>query len=200
MSSLSYACARVLGTHVRGFSSSWHPSLPAIINRSCFIRLAAIFVKWCICIDHTGIAKLIPTTLNRNIVLLLGKYSLKTCYIPHCSKYQKHFDVKVIQPCTTLCSPMDCSLPGSSLRGILQASIPEWLALSSSKGSSQPRDRTQVFCIAGGFFTIWATREAQEYWSGQPIPSPEIFVTQEMNQGLLHCRQILYQLSYQGSP
>ena len=41
-----------------------------------------------------------------------------------------------------------------------------------SRGSSQPRDRAQVSCIAGRFFTIWATREAQEYWSGSPIPSP----------------------------
>ena len=41
-----------------------------------------------------------------------------------------------------------------------------------SRGSSQPRDQTQVSCIAGGFFTIWATRETQDYWSGKPNPSP----------------------------
>ena len=50
--------------------------------------------------------------------------------------------------------------------GILQARILEWVAIPFSRGSSQPRDRTQVSCIADGFFTIWATREAQEYWSG----------------------------------
>ena len=44
--------------------------------------------------------------------------------------------------------------------------------MPSSRGLSQTRDWTQVSCIAGGFFTIWATREAREYWSGQPIPSP----------------------------
>ena len=44
--------------------------------------------------------------------------------------------------------------------------------MPSSRESSQPRDQTQVSCIAGGFFTIWATREAQEYWSGEPTPSP----------------------------
>ena len=44
--------------------------------------------------------------------------------------------------------------------------------MPSSRGSSQPRDGTQVFQIAGRFFTSWATRGAQEYWSGQPIPSP----------------------------
>ena len=62
---------------------------------------------------------------------------------------------------STLCDPMDCSPPGSSVHGILQARILEWVAISFSRGSSQPRDRTQVSCIAGRFFTIWATREAE---------------------------------------
>ena len=56
--------------------------------------------------------------------------------------------------------PMDCSLPGSSVQGILQARILEWVAISSSRGSSWPRDWTWVSCIADGFFTIWTTREA----------------------------------------
>ena len=54
-----------------------------------------------------------------------------------------------------------CSLPGSSVHGIFQARILEWVAVPFSKGSSQPRDQTQVSCTAGWFFTIWATREAQ---------------------------------------
>ena len=49
--------------------------------------------------------------------------------------------------------------------GLLQAGILEWVAMPSSRRSSQPRDWTQVSCIAGGFFTIWSTKEAQEYWS-----------------------------------
>ena len=61
---------------------------------------------------------------------------------------------------------MDYSLPGSFVHGILQARILEWVAIPLSRGFSQPADQTQVSCIAGGFFTIWATREAQEYWSG----------------------------------
>ena len=60
----------------------------------------------------------------------------------------------------TLCDPIDCSLSGSSVHGILQASVLEWVAVPFSKGSSQPRDRTQVSCIAGRFFTIWTTKEA----------------------------------------
>ena len=58
------------------------------------------------------------------------------------------------------------SPPGSSVHGILQARIQEWVAMSSSRGSPQPRYCIQVFHIAGGLFTIWATREAHEYWSG----------------------------------
>ena len=59
----------------------------------------------------------------------------------------------VTQLCSTLCDPMDCSLAGSSVHGILQARILEWVAIPSFRGSSQPRDQTQVSCIAGGFFT-----------------------------------------------
>ena len=76
----------------------------------------------------------------------------------------------VTQSCLTLHNPLDCSPPGSSVHGILQARILEWVVMLS-RGSPQPRDRTQVSCIAGRFFTIWATREVQEYWSGLPCPS-----------------------------
>ena len=75
----------------------------------------------------------------------------------------------------------------------------EWVAFPFSRRSSQPRDWTQVSSIAGRFFTSWATREAQEYWSGYPIPSPADLPDQESNEGLLHCSQILYHLSHQGS-
>ena len=65
-----------------------------------------------------------------------------------------------LQSYLTLCDTVDCSLPGSSVHGILQARILEWVTISSSRGSSPPRDRTLVSCIAGRYFTIWATREA----------------------------------------
>ena len=67
--------------------------------------------------------------------------------------------VLVAQPCPTLCNPKDCSLPGSSVHGILQARILEWIALPFFRGSSQPRDWTWVSWILGRFFTIWAIRE-----------------------------------------
>ena len=66
----------------------------------------------------------------------------------------------VAQSYLTLCDPMDCSLPGSPVHGILQARILEWVAIPFSRGSSWLRDLTQVSCIAGRFFTVWATKEA----------------------------------------
>ena len=67
----------------------------------------------------------------------------------------------VAQSCPTSCDPMDCSLPGSSVHGILQARMLEWVAIPFSRGSSWPRDWTWISCvIAGRFFTVWATREA----------------------------------------
>ena len=62
--------------------------------------------------------------------------------------------VRVAQSCPTLYYPVDCSPPGSSVHGILQARILEWVAMLFSRGCLRPRDRTQVSCTAGGFFTI----------------------------------------------
>ena len=62
--------------------------------------------------------------------------------------------VLATQSCLILGDPMDCSPPGSSVHGILQASILEWVAFPFSKGFSQPRDQTQVSCIGGRLFTI----------------------------------------------
>ena len=75
--------------------------------------------------------------------------------------------VKVAQSCPILCDSMDYRV-----HGILQARILEWVAVPFSRGSSQSKGRTQVSRIAGRFFTSWATREAQEYGSEWPIPSP----------------------------
>ena len=67
---------------------------------------------------------------------------------------------EVTQSCPILCNPMDCSLTGSSIHGIFQARILEWVAISFSRRSSQPGDWTQVSLIVGSHFTIWATRNS----------------------------------------
>ena len=66
---------------------------------------------------------------------------------------------EVAQSCPTLCNPINCSVPGSSVHGIFQATVLEWIAISFSRGSSQPRARTQVSGIVDRGFTVWATRE-----------------------------------------
>ena len=63
------------------------------------------------------------------------------------------------QSCLTLCNPLDCSLPGSSVHGTFQAVKLKWVAFSSSRGSSLLRDQTFVSCIAGLFFICWAIWE-----------------------------------------
>ena len=70
---------------------------------------------------------------------------------------------EIAQLCPTLCDPVDCSLPGSSVNGIFQARVLEWVAIAFPRGSSPPRDRTQVSRIVGRRFTVWATREAPCY-------------------------------------
>ena len=80
--------------------------------------------------------------------------------------------------------------------GILQARILDWVAFPFSRGYSQSRDQTQVSQIAGGFFTSWATRKPKNTGVGSLYLTQGIFLTQELNWGLLRCGQILYQLNY----
>ena len=102
--------------------------------------------------------------------------------------------LRVAQSCPTLCNPMDYTA-----HGILQVRILEWVALPFSRGSSQPRDQTQVPRIADGFLPTEPQRKPKNIGVGSLSLLQRIFLTQESNWGRLHCRQILYQLSYQGS-
>ena len=77
---------------------------------------------------------------------------------------------EVAQLCPTLCDPMDCSPPGSPIHGILQARLLEWVAISFSRGSSQPRDQTWVSRIVGRGFAIWSTTKVlwkEVLWNGR---------------------------------
>ena len=103
---------------------------------------------------------------------------------------------EVAQLCPTLCNPMDCSLPGSSVHGIFEARVLEWGAISFSRGSSRTRDRTQVPRIVGRCFTIWAIRELwmwelnyKESW----IPKNwcfETVVLEKTFESALNCKEI----------
>ena len=71
----------------------------------------------------------------------------------------RYSESEVTLSCRTLCNPMDCSLPGSSVHGIFQARVLDWVATAFSSRSSRPRDGTQVSHIVDRCFTVWATRE-----------------------------------------
>ena len=76
----------------------------------------------------------------------LSQYTLITCFSPEWKQciYSMSTCAQALQFCLTLWDPMDCSLPGTFVHGILQTRMLEWVAMSSSRGSSQPRDRTYV--------------------------------------------------------
>ena len=92
--------------------------------------------------------------------------------------------VLVAQLCMTLSDSMDCSLPGSSVQGILQARILEWVTIPFSRVSSWPRDQTSVSCTAGRFFTVWAKRE-----------TPYIFLWEHKVAEMFLCQQVTRLLS-----
>ena len=121
-------------------------------------------------------------TENLKKSLLLNIFESKTIFLEKLhgvSKYKNLFNKPthtyllimyvfmclVSQSCSTLLDPMHCSPPDSSVHGILQAKILEWATMPSSRWYSQTRDGTQVSRVAGGFFTIWATREAHVFQS-----------------------------------
>ena len=131
---------------------------------------------------------MVPTTTEDNSMVSLNSER-------HMSASTILFLVKVTQSCQTLCDPINYTV-----HGILQARILEWVAFPFSRVSSQLRDRTQVSHIAGGFFTSWATGKPKNTGVGSLSLLQWISLTQELNWGLLHSRQIFYQLSYQGSP
>ena len=92
--------------------------------------------------------------LSRVLHVELAAFSLASLFAG--TLVVKVKESEVAQSCPTLCDPMDCSPPNSSVHGILQARILKWVAISFSRGSSRPRNQTQVSCIVGRFFTNWA--------------------------------------------
>ena len=98
------------------------------------------------------------TLVNRPCLPLAFQLYCRSLPLDHQNLFHCGGDL-VTKSCPTLCDPMDYSLPGSSIHGILQARILEWVAISFSRGYSQPRNWTRVSCIAGRFFTNWAMRD-----------------------------------------
>ena len=119
----------------------------------------------------------IATIANLTELVLCVRHFAKYWYFkymasfnPHSIPMSRYYAVLclVAQLYPTLYDPMNCSPPGSSVHGILQARIVEWVAMPFSRGSFQPKDRTQVSHIVGRFFTVWATKKAHGRYYNDP--------------------------------
>ena len=135
----------------------WNDTWQTVLLGSCDLRWHCDVEGTCCCLKHLGREGSEPAL----------KHWLDSWSWIQSFRIITLSEMEVAQSCPTLSGPMDYTV-----HGILQARILEWVAFPFSRGSSQPRDRTQVSRIAGRFFTSGATREAQQYWSGQPVPSP----------------------------
>ena len=145
---------REVGFDYRAFTELGETETPLLENTNKILHVPG----------HRGKGQWLHTRLNQTYLLVLE--SLVEAWVGHGLpqgqglSWKEKVKVKLLSR-VQLCDPMDtCSLPGSSVHGIFQAGILEWVAISFSRGSSQPRDRTQVSHIAGRRFNLWATREA----------------------------------------
>ena len=130
------------------------PSCPSYLSPSSFSSSTSLS-KWCLKIATFSASH--PFFPSHTRILLCG-FFLSPKHLFLCDLIWKV--VLVAQLCPTHCATPWILAHQAPLHGILQARILEWVAISFSRGSSQPRDRSQVSCIAGRFFTVWAMREA----------------------------------------
>ena len=113
------------------------------------------------CLDLLAVQGTLKSLLRHHS----SKASLLRCSAFFTVQLSHPYSSEVVQSCLTLCDPVDCSLLGSSVHGIFQARVLEWVAISFCRGSSQPRDWTHlsnVSCITGRFFTTGATHKAKQ--------------------------------------
>ena len=135
---------------------------------------------------------------NKARVLKAGEPGFKFC---EASPLSLTLHAKLFQSCPTLCDPMDCSWPGSSVHGISQARTRKWVAISFSIYCLQSESHSVVSdsLQRHGLYSPWNS-PGQNTRVGSLSLLQGIFPTQELNPGLLHCRRILYLLSHKGSP
>ena len=126
-------------------------------------RVCIVILWWKSIINATEFSPLLIPLISYGLLGHMDSNKSDSCTIAWicCRTFScSESESEVAQSCPTFCDPMDCSLPGSSLHGILQARVLEWGAISFSRGSSWPRDWTRVSHIPGRYFNLWVTREA----------------------------------------
>ena len=138
-----------------------------LLGHRVWIRLAPVYIEFCQLVEAIHISPVIyeRSSCSTSVSTLMNVSLFSFCpfrwslEVLRCS-----FNLcvcSVVQSCLTLCNPMDCSPSGSSMHEIFQARILEWVAISSGRGSSLPRDWIHITCIVGEFFCHWATWETQ---------------------------------------
>ena len=154
--------------------SSWsyfcwlYRASPSLAAKNIINLILLLTIWWCPCVE-SSLLLLEEVVCYDQRILSAEFYPPLPCFILYSKAkfdcysrcFLKWSEVKwneVDQSCPTLCDPMDCILPGSSVHGIFQARVLGWVAISFSRGSARPRDCTQVSLIVGRCFTVWATR------------------------------------------
>ena len=129
--------------------------------------------------------------LERSKVFTVGKKCTDTSLIPvHTFKCSGILGCVCAQSCPTLCDPMNCSPPGSSVHGILQAIIPEWVGIFCSRGSSQHRDWaciSGVSCIDRRILSHWDPWWSHTAWHGLLWPYERLVVLELRKHELTKC-------------
>ena len=142
----------------------------------------------CLIVSFPSSYPLLWTVFSISVQLILkGDHSMRTVLC------------LVAQSYLTLCDPTDCSPPGSSVHGILQARILEWVDMPSSRASSQPRDQPRSPTLQADSLPAEPQGKPENTGVGSLSLLQGIFPIQGLNPGLLHCRRILHQLSHKGS-
>ena len=143
------------------FVMVYHGILNTVLCRVGPCCLSILYIIVCTCWPQTPSPSLLhaPAPRATTILFSLPVNLLLFCRWLHLCHILDSTSIEVAQSCPTLCDPMDCSLPRSSVDGIFQARVLEWGAISFSRGSFWPRDQTQVLRTVGRRFTVQATRE-----------------------------------------
>ena len=141
-------CAKSL-SHVQLFATLWTVAHQAHLSMG-FSRQEYWSGLWCPLLGDLPNPGIEPASLS-SLAWAGGFFTTSTTW-EALSGIAAAAAAKSLQLCPTLCDPLDGSLPGSPVPGILQARILEWVAISFSRGSSRPRDQTHISWVAGGFF------------------------------------------------
>ena len=150
-------------------------------------------IKRCLLLGRKGMTNLDSVLQSRDINLPTNVRIVKATVLSVVMYRCESWTIKKVKWKSLNCVWLFVTPWDYTVHGILQARILEWVPIPFSRGSSQPMDQAQVSHTAGRFFTSWATREAQEYWSGVAYPfSSRSSWPRTQTGNLLHYRQVIY--------